>query len=94
MVKQIVHWQGIYVDYLQQRYSAPRFTGMNVLGAAQQASGISGASVGHPVTTGGSRCDWMVECVHPKYGTPTATAIGSAMWDLWLSNLTNVRVEA
>eukprot|EP00947_MAST-08B_sp_MAST-8B-sp1_P005577 g5577.t1 len=88
IITQIAYWQTIYVDELQRRYARPKFTGMNVLGAAQQASGVAGASVGHPMTTAGSRCDWFVACVHPKYGTPTATAIGKAMWDLWLSNVT------
>merc|ERR1719155_288215 len=84
IVQQLQHWQTVYVDALQQRYAAPKFTGMNVLGAVQQASGVPGASIGHPVTSAGSRCDWMLACVHPKYGTPTATAIGEAMWELWL----------
>ena len=88
VIEQLSFWQTIYVDELQRRYHAPQFTGMNVLGACQQASGVSGASPGHPVLTGGSRCDWMVACVHPKYGTPTATAIGDAMWSSWLENAT------
>ena len=88
LVEQLTFWQTIYVDELQRRYRAPRFTGMNVLGACQQASGVPGASPGHPALTRGSRCDWMVACVHPKYGTPTATAIGDAMWNLWLENAT------
>ena len=41
MVAGLVHWQQIYVDHLQQLYPAPKFTGMNVLGAAQEASGPS-----------------------------------------------------
>ena len=26
----------------------------------------------------------MTSCVHPTYGTPTATAIGQEMWKQWL----------
>ena len=87
MVSQLQYWQSIYVDALQIKYPKPQYTGINLLGACQAASGVPGASVGHPVATAGSKCSWMIACVHPKYGTPTATAVGDAMWDLWLSNL-------
>ena len=77
--------QTIYVDALQAATPKPQYTGMNVLGAVQEASGVPGASAGHMnVTGGGARCEWMTACVHPTYGTPTAKAIGSAFWDLWL----------
>ena len=77
--------QSIYVDALQAATPKPKFTGMNLLGAVQQASGVPGASAGHlNVTGGGAKCDWMTSCVHPTYGTPTAKAIGSAFWSLWL----------
>ena len=86
MIKAMLHWQTIYVDALQKRYAQPAYTGMNILGAVQHASGVAGASRGHPVPTEGAKCEWMVGCVHPKYGTPTATAIGTALWDLWLKD--------
>lgn len=86
MISAMQYWQSIYVDALQARYPRPSYTGMNILGAVQQASGVAGASRGHPVLTAGSKCDWMVECVHPKYRTPTATAVGTALWDLWLKD--------
>jgi hypothetical protein len=90
IVEQVQIWQTLYVDALQAKYPRPRYTGMNILGAVQAASGVPGASVGHPVKSAGSKCDWMVACVHPKYGTPTASAVGQAMWDLWLANRTSV----
>jgi hypothetical protein len=88
LVQTLEYWQTIYVDALQRTFSSPpgRFTGMNILGAVQQASGVPGASVGHPATSAGSKCEWMTACVHPTYGTPAATAVGKAMWDLWLKN--------
>jgi hypothetical protein len=89
VLTQLVHWQTIYVDALQRKYKAPKFTGMNLLGAVQAASGIAGASPGHPVMTAGSDCLYMIECVHPTPLTPTATAVGDAMWNMWLSNLTS-----
>ena len=92
LVSQIQLWQTLYVDALQAKYPRPQYTGMNVQGACQAASGVKGASIGHPVATAGSRCDWMIACVHPKYGTPTATAVGEAMWDLWLTNVTHPAV--
>ena len=36
----------------------------------------------------------MIACVHPKYGTPTATAVGEAMWDQWLVNATQASSTA
>jgi hypothetical protein len=84
----LVYWQSIYVDALQRRWPQPRYTGMNVLGAVQQASGVPGAAVGKPVLGFGANCSWEVACVHAKYGTPAATGIADAMWDLWLSNVT------
>jgi len=90
IVTQLKFWQTIYVDALQAKYPQPKYTGMNILGAVQEASGVSGASRGYPALTGGAKCSWMVACVHPKYGTPTATAVGTAMWDLWLANATAV----
>jgi hypothetical protein len=91
LVQTLEYWQTIYVDALQRKYPMPRFMGMNILGAVQQASGVPGASVGHPATTAGSKCAWMIACVHPTYGTPAATAVGKAMWDLWLRNRTASR---
>ena len=35
----------------------------------------------------GARCDWEVACVHAKYGTPAATGLADAWWDLWLSKV-------
>jgi len=83
------YWQTIYVDSLQKKYPQPQYTGMNVLGAVQKASGVPGAEVGKLVPGAGAHCDWEVACVHPKYGTPSGTAIADAMWDLWLSKVIN-----
>jgi hypothetical protein len=88
MLRLLAYWQSIFVDALQRRYAAPRYTGMNLLGAVQHASGVPGASVGHlNVSGGGARCEWMKGCVHPIYGTPAAKAVGAAMWSLWLKPL-------
>jgi hypothetical protein len=86
--------QTISVDALQAETPKPRYTGMNLLGACQGASGVPGASAGHlNVTGGGSKCKWMTACVHPIYGTPTAQAIGSAFWDLWLKPIVAAREQ-
>jgi hypothetical protein len=45
----MVYWQSIYVDALQLKWPQPRYTGMNVLGTVQQASGVPGAAVGSAV---------------------------------------------
>jgi len=92
MEKLLEYWQSEYVDALQKKYPKPAYTGMNVLGTLQKAAGISGAETGHLVlgkagADWGSKCSWMISCVHPKYGTPAATGIADAMWDLWLSNI-------
>jgi hypothetical protein len=60
---------------------------MNILGTTQKAAGIEGADVGTLVLGEGAKCSWTVSCVHTEYGTPAASAIGSAMFDLWLSNV-------
>lgn len=60
---------------------------MNILGTVQKAAGIEGADVGTLVLGKGAQCSWTVSCVHTKYETPAATAIGSAMFDLWLSKV-------
>ena len=84
------YWQSIYVDALQKRYPQPQYTGMNVLGAEQMAGGVAGAAVGKLMPGQGATYEWDVACVHPKYGTPAATAIADAMWDLWLSNVVKI----
>lgn len=85
MLTLLEYWQTIFVDALQQKYAKPRYTGMNLLGAVQHASGVPGASTGHMnVSGGGANCAWMNGCVHPRCGTPAAEAIGAAMWKLWL----------
>jgi len=85
----LMYWQSIYVDALQKRYPVPQYTGMNVLGAEQKAAGVLGSAVGKLVLGQGAKCAWTVLCGHPKYGTPGATAIADAMWDLWLSKVVN-----
>ena len=70
--------------------SSQKFTGMNMLGVAQQASGVPGASQGNPSRDAGSKCEWMTSCVHPTYGTKTADAIGEVLWMDWLRNVTNI----
>lgn len=85
MLSLLEHWQTLMVDATQATYPSPQYTGMNVLGAVQQASGVPGASIGHlNLTGGGAKCEWMTSCVHPTYGTPTADALGEAFWELWL----------
>ena len=42
IVRGVEAWQALYTDKLQSMYPRPQFTGMNVLGAAQQASGVAG----------------------------------------------------
>ena len=81
------YWQTIYVDALQAKYAMPKYSGMNILGTVQKAAGIEGAEVGTLVLGQGAKCEWTVSCVHPKYGTPAATAIGEAMYDLWISKV-------
>jgi len=84
MVEQLEYWQTFYVDHLQGSYAKPNFTGMNVLGACQEASSVPGASPGNPVRTAGSKSEYTTSCVHPTYNTPTATAVGEQIWKQWL----------
>jgi hypothetical protein len=85
--KALQYWQTVYVDALQQKYAMPQYVGMNILGTVQMAAGIKGAAVGTLVLGQGAKCDWTVSCVHTKYGTPAAAAIGEAMYDLWVSKV-------
>ena len=85
ILRLLQYTQVLTVDVLQAATPKPKYTGMDVLGACQAASGVPGASTGHMNLTGsGSKCEWMTACVHPTYSTPTATAIGKAFWNLWL----------
>jgi hypothetical protein len=85
ILRLLQYWQTIYVDALQAVYPKPLYTGMNVQGAVQAASGVPGSSIGHLNVDGdGAKCAWMTECVHPTYGTPTSDAIRDAFWDIWL----------
>ena len=81
------HWQTVHIGELSSRYATMRmnYTGLNILGTVQQAGGVAGASVGHPVTDLGSPCDLMTSCVHPTHGKPGAAAIGEAFWELYFS---------
>jgi hypothetical protein len=88
MVNLLSYYQAIYVDVLSAKYSAPKFTGMNILGACQKASGVADADVGSPSVTAGTKLEWMDACVHPIYGTPAADAVGEEMWKQWLKDLT------
>lgn len=80
-----VHWEHIYVGKLQTVYPEPRYTGLLIGGAVQKAAKVPGADVGKPVLDVGGPCDMMAECIHPKYGTAAATAVGEAFWDLYFS---------
>mmetsp|Transcript_66949 Transcript_66949/g.150473 ORF Transcript_66949/g.150473 Transcript_66949/m.150473 type:complete len:293 (+) Transcript_66949:105-983(+) len=75
----------MYIGSLTERYRGLQagYTGINIHGAVQKAAGVPGADVGRPVLTQGGPCKWYTLCVHPKYGTPAATAVGEAFWDLY-----------
>lgn len=81
----IERFHHFYVGELSQKYAQQPYAGLNILGTAQKAGGIPGADVGHPDLTQGSPCQWETLCVHPKYGTPAATAVGEAFWSLYFS---------
>merc|ERR1712039_167265 len=85
----LAKWQTIYVDALQQRYPRPQYSGLNVLGAGQVASGVVGAKVGSPALNMSSNCAWYTYCVHSTYGTPAANAIGQEFWNQWLKDIVN-----
>lgn len=84
-----LYWAEIYTQQLQKEYPQPQYTALNIFGTVQQANGIEGASPGHPVLdrdSGG--CNAMTEeimCIHPKYGSKMATAIGNTFWDMYFS---------
>jgi hypothetical protein len=81
-------FHGFYLGELSQRYSAPQYTTLNMLGTSQKAGGVPGADVGKPVLTKGSPCQWTVLCVHPKYKSPPAVAIGEVFWSQYFSKQT------
>eukprot|EP01051_Picozoa_sp_SAG22_P021795 SAG22_NODE_4959_length_1122_cov_1.563050_2_plen_129_part_00 len=85
--EQTLYWQKMYIGALSARYEEMRmnYTGLDITGTVQQAGGVAGAKVGAPVIGRGSPCDLMVECVHPIYAKPGATAVGEAFWDLYFS---------
>lgn len=79
------HWERIHVGKLQTMYPEPRYTGLLIGGTVQKAAGIPGADVGKPVLDQGAPCNMMAQCIHPRYGSAAATAIGEAFWDLFFS---------
>ena len=92
ILRLLLELQHTYVDALQEAIPKPRYTGMNLLGAVQAASGDKAARTGHlDVNGGGAKCAWMTACVHPLYATPAAKAIGDAFWNLWLEPIIGTR---
>ncbi len=85
----LVAWQEDLVAPLEARF-APRYAGINVLGAVQVAGGVPGAAVGAPALDVGAPCEWETSCVHPTYGTPAEQAIGDAFWDLYFRDRVSV----
>lgn len=77
---QALYFQENYIGALTAKYPSPQYTGLNLVGTVQKAAGIPGADVGKPVLGQGAKCEWTVDCVHPKYGTPAGTAFAEAMW--------------
>ena len=79
-------WQGMLLDPVAAAFPEPAYTALNILGTAQAAGGVPGASPGHPnLTAQGTPCDLMTSCVHPKHGKAGATAIGEAFWSMYFS---------
>lgn len=75
-----------YLDQgLSKKYSEPQYTTLNMLGTSQKAGGVPGAEVGKPVLTQGSPCHWTLGCIHPKYKSPPADAIGEVFWTHYFS---------
>ena len=84
-----VAWQDMLLS-LAPHYPPGFYTGINVLGAVQQAGGVAGASVGNPVLDHGSPCALMSGCVHPTHGKAGATAVMDAFWTLYFSKQLNL----
>jgi hypothetical protein len=81
-----VYWAEIYTKQLQKEYAQPQYTALDIFGTVQQANGISGASPGNPVLNQDSgSCGEEVLCIHPKYGSKMATAVGNVFWDMFFS---------
>lgn len=90
MLTLLEYFQTIYVDAIQAMYPAPQYTGMNILGSTQMANDVPGASISELNVTGaGAKCEMMISCVHPMYGTSAADIMGQGWWDQWLSAVTS-----
>ncbi|GMI28057.1 hypothetical protein TeGR_g6041 [Tetraparma gracilis] len=61
MVKLLACFQTVYVDALAANFSTDAFTGMDVLGACQKASGVPGAEAGSPAFAAGTKSEWMTD---------------------------------
>merc|ERR1712048_469503 len=75
-------WQPLLLKPLADKYPE-HYTGINILGTVQQASGVAGAVVGSPNISVGSPCGLFKMCVHPQ--NEGATAVTEAFWDLYFS---------
>jgi len=84
-----LYWAEIYTKQLAKEYSQPQYTALDIFGTVQMANGIEGASPGNPVmdrdSGGCNALTQEVMCIHPKYGSKMATAIGQVFWDQFFS---------
>jgi hypothetical protein len=82
------HWVNDYIGALQKKYPQPQYTAVHIEGVGQALEGDVKASVGKVDVDRSGVCDQMLMCVHPRYGSKYATAVGDAFWNLFFSKYT------
>jgi len=75
-------WQPLLLTPLAKKFPN-HYTGINILGAVQQAFGIPDAKLGRPSLSELPPCTQYKYCVHPQ--NKAATAVTEAFWDLFYS---------
>merc|ERR1719387_1432439 len=78
-------WNTNHLDRMQQKYPAPGYTSIKLIGAVQMANNVAGADYDKPVYDKSANCAWETECIHPTYNTPAGKAWGDGMWKLYFS---------
>jgi hypothetical protein len=78
-------WNTNHLDRMQQKYPAPGYTAIKLIGAVQMANNVAGADYDKPVLDKSANCAWETECIHPTYNTPAGKAWGDGMWKFYFS---------
>lgn len=86
-------WNTQHLDRMQEKYAAPSYTSIKLIGAVQKANHVSGADYDKPVYDKGANCAWETICIHPSYNTPAGQAWGDGMWNFYFSKEVDVKAS-